>query len=400
MVQKSLPLLALTALALPLVASAADSVTSPVAQLPTGTSTSLVGDPPRGPRYKASFTYLTSRSASSDFRSFRGSATDDSGQLTEGSALPNMNYLSSRLSYSPWNRHTFSGGDLQSLDSASKRTVLRPDGSGGFPMPSSIWSLRYGYRINDHFNAGLSETYVQGRKFSDPMAGLTYRSNRFDEQGLAHRVGLNLSVPTTERSHNDQLITRATLRTSLAYVAGPWTSSAGIAYSRPFFEHPGNLAASNFDDPSAPPGSPQSGPAGGGASSHHSGGRGGHSVTSTDPTDPNAVVYVPEPASIAMQEREADRTTSSVGVSFQPNSHWRFGSAMGVTYLETWRQKTIWLTNARPLTVAYDFWKMEVGSDVSLYSPISKFQHPSLPSLMVVGLHLSYFMGADRQAQL
>lgn len=456
---RSYPWLALTVCVVAAPALAADNVTAPT-EPPVPTAISIAPDssaPPRGPRYRATFSYLTSRSASTDFRSFRSSATDDSGAVTEGSALPNMNYFSTRLSVSPWQRHTFSVGDLQSLDSDSHRSIMRPGGGGSFTLPASIWSVRYGYRINDHWNAGLSETYVQGRGYSDPMAGLNFRSNRFEDQGLAHRLGLNLSVPTTEHSHNDRLITRATIRTSLAWAAGPWITSAGIAYSRPIYAHPGNLSATNFDDPNAPPGSPQS------LSGRH---RGGGPVgapprpqppqpapstppaqpTQPDPTQPGtppqptpvdptppAQPTPPTPpgpptpgpsghdqpvdtstptatdpstygaandADYVTREREYDRTTSSIGISFQPSEHWRFGSGAGVTYVETWGQNTIWLTNARAFTAAYNFGKMEVGSDVSLYSDIHKYQHPSLPSLLSIGFHLSYMMGADRQTQL
>jgi hypothetical protein len=436
MIQKNLTVLAFAALVAPVASLAADSVTAPVAKLPTATSLTET-EPSRGPRYKASFSYLTSRSASTDFRSFRSSATDDSGQVTEGSALPNMNYLSTRLSISPWRRHTFSIGDLQSLDSDAHRTIQSPGGGQGHVLPASIWSARYGFRINDYWNAGISETFVQGRKWSDPMAGLNFRSTRIDEQGLANRLGLNLSIPTTEHSHNDHLITRATARTSIAYVAGPWITSAGVAFSRPFYAHPGELAASNFDDPNAPPGSPQS------FSGHHHGGGaiGGPSHTKpapapADPTQPtptpppvdptkpvpptqpgqgthdapgdstnasilDASAYGPgDSADYITREREHDRTTSSLGVSYQPSKHWRFSSGAGVTYIETWGNHAVWLTNARAFAAAYDFGRMEIGSDVSLYSDIHKFAHPSLPSLLSVGFHLSYFLGADRQAQL
>jgi len=171
--------IALSACAFSVAAFAADGAPATADQASPPSATTLSSEargPARAPRYKASFSLLTSRSASNDLRSFRSSATDDSGAVTEGSALPNMSYLSSRLSVSPWPRHTFSLGDLQSLDSASHRTVLHP-GGGGFPLPSSIWSVRYGYRMNDHWNVGLAETYVQGRKYSDPMIGLNFRTS-------------------------------------------------------------------------------------------------------------------------------------------------------------------------------------------------------------------------------
>ena len=344
--------------------------------------------------HKASLTYLTSRAAGHDFRSFRNSATDDSGATTEGSSLPNLNYLSARLSVSPWAKHTFSVGALESIDSEAVRTVVGPNGDAR-TLPSTIWSARYGYRFTDHLSASAGQTYVTGRKFSDPTTGLNYRSNGFDEQGLGQRAGLSLSLPTTERSHNEQLITQATVRSSLSYMAGRWTSSGGLAYSRPFYMHPASLAVTSFGPPPTAPGAPPPH-----AHGHHGaptpGGDGGPAAAAVN--DPN--VGTLEAVDLVMGERVADRSTGSVGVSFQPSYHWKLGTGAGLTYLETWKQKTIWLTSARVLTAAYSFWKMEAGSDFSLYSDIHKYAHPSLPSLMNVGLHLTYFMGAERQTQL
>ncbi|MGZ6359833.1 MAG: hypothetical protein ACXWP1_11805, partial [Bdellovibrionota bacterium] len=205
------------------IATPAFAEDAPTAASPSTTSTASDADVGhRGPRYKASFTYLTSRATTKDYRSFKSSATDDSGATTEGSSLPDLNYLSTRLSISPWTKHTFSVGALQSLDSESTRTISGPSGDAR-TLPSSIFSARYGYRLSEHFSLGAGQTYVKGRKFSDTTTNLSYRSNGFDEQGLGHRAGLSLSIPTTERSHNDHLITRATARTSLSWTAGRWT---------------------------------------------------------------------------------------------------------------------------------------------------------------------------------
>lgn len=367
-----------------------------------GTSTSAPGEAAsegrRGLRYQARLSYITSRTAGHDYRSFRSSATDDTGSVNEGSSLPNLNYMSARLGVSPWERHTFSGGVLQSLDSASSRTVSGPRGSDR-TLPSSIFSLRYSYRLNRQFTFGAGQTYVANRKFSDPSLSLNYRGRTAEEQGWAPRAGIGLTIPSTERSHNDQLITRATLRSGLSYAAGPWTTSVSLSHSRPIFAHPGKLGASQWDAPPAQPGGEAPAPRRSHRRSNNAtpGGSNGDAASAAL-ADPNATTL--EAVDIAMSERESDRTTSSIGISFQAAPHLRIGSGAGVTYLETWKQKTIWLTNVRAVSAAYSFWKMEAGSDVQLYSDIHKYAHPSLPNLIAIGFHLTYFVGAERSERL
>jgi hypothetical protein len=373
------------------VAAAAETGSAP----PEGTSTASE-EPGHRLHYQARITYQTSRATGHDFRSFRSSATDESGATTVNSSLPDLNYLSARLSVNPWRKHTLSLGALQSLDPAHARTVSGPNGHG-FALPGSIFMGHYGYKLSRSFSIGAGQTYVAGRRFSDPKLSLSYRNSPVDE-GWGTHLGLGLSVPTSERSRNDQLITQATLRGALSFTAGRWTTSCGLAYSRPIYMHPGDLPAvsERFAERMNGSGGPTPSPDGGGGHHHHdhsaSGSAGGTAYPAIN--DPNLTNL--ETVDFVLAERVSDRTTGSAGVSFVASPHWRFSSGAGVTYLETWKQKAVWLTNARVLSAAFSFWKMEAGTDFQLYSDIHKYEHPSLPSLAGVGFHLTYFLGDRR----
>jgi len=349
----------------------------------TASSTS---DLPRK-KYHVRMTYLTSRAGGKDFRSFKSSGSDDSGSMNENSTMPNLNYFSARAMYTPVRGQQISFGALQSLDPASARTITGPSGRA-HPLPGQIFSLRYAYFLKQELSLGLGETYVDSYKFSDPTLGLSYKHSV--DAGWGHKAGLGLSIPTTEKSHNERLITRATARSGVSFTTDRFVSSASLAYSRPFNSRAGDLPSSrgDGDTTSSPSGTP--GGRGGGR-----GGRGG----SAPPGNPFGVDPTPsvlEAADLVMMEREVDRTTGSLGVSYVPGEHWKLGSGAGVTYLETARQKAIWLTSARLLGAAYTLGHVEVGSDIQMYSDIHNYQHASFPRLWNVGLHLTYFIGEQQ----
>ncbi len=377
---------------------------APAASAPTGTSEASTAEAPPIPRklrYKANLTYSTSRTAESDTRSFRGSAVDDTGAVGTGSTLPNMNYINAGFSVAALRNQSFGLSTLQNIDSPAYR-ASHLTGPGG--NMNGIYSAHYGYRFSPTMNASIGETYVSGRKWADPALSFSYRARMFDEQGLSPRLGLGLTLPTTEKSHNDRLITQATARTGLTYVAGRWTSSGSLAYSRPIYQHPGKLSPYMFGGPQASQSNAGQNPAAVPQGLHH--GHGHHGAPPVSPndatpgstasTDPNAGLPPPNPEDVVMAERTQARTTAGMGITYRATDKLRLGTGAGLSYVETFRNESMWITNIRVASAAYSFWKMEAGSNVDLYSTMAKYQHASLPTMMAVGFHLSYFMGEDR----
>ncbi len=341
-------------------------------------------------KYSVRLTYLTSRAGGKDFRSFKSSGSDDSGSMNENSVMPNLNYISARAVITPLRGHQIMFGGLQSLDSAQARIITKPNGRK-FPLPGEIFSLRYVYSLSRHYTLSAGETYIDTFKFSDPTLGLNYRNSV--DSGWGQRVGLGLSLPTTEKSHNERLITRATIRTGASLTADRFVTSAGLSYSRPIYSRPGDLPSMRGEDgggATAAPGASQPSPGGRRTGRHGGGGTSGN-VINADPTPASL-----EEVDLVIMEREVDRSTGSIGLTFIPSQHWKLGTGAGITYLETARQKAIWLTSARLIGAAYTFGKAEIGSDLQLYSDIHKYQHAALPRLWSIGLHLSYFLG-DQQ---
>jgi hypothetical protein len=65
----------------------------------------------------------------------------------------------------------------------------------------------------------------------------------------------------------------------------------------------------------------------------------------------------------------------------------------GLSSSVTEKQKTIWMTTAKPLIVKDVMDQAEIGTDVSLNSDIRDYDSPRLPSYMTVGVRVGYTFG-------
>lgn len=321
--------------------------------------------------------YLTSWAGGRDYRSFRTSGGDD-GEA----AFPTLSYLNARLDARPFRSHHLSLGFLQSLDSASTRSVAGARGKKS-PLPGRIASLRHEYGLSRSFalTSGLSYT---NDAFSDPKLGAAYRFKA--EQGWGQKTSLGLSVPTSGRSRKSNLVTRASLRSSLTYAfADRFEASAGLSHSRPFYSRAEEIA----------PARKESNPSLDGKRGRRSGGRGAAPVG--DALSEPSIATLQE-VDLVMMEREVDRTTGSLGLTFEPSNRWKLETGVGVTYLQTARQKAMWLSNAHLLGATYRFGSsLEAGTDLKLFSDVQKFRHPSIPKLWSFGLQLTYLLGTPRE---
>jgi hypothetical protein len=255
---------------------------------------------------------------------------------------------------------------------------------------------------------GLSERVTTfgkgGTRWSDPNMSLSHRFER-DGRGFQFREGLSLTVPTTERSHNDGLYTRATCRVSLnRRTETGWSTNMGLSYSRPFYKDIDKVASAKDWGASPPSAQTQSDPSGAtrsnGGDRRGGGGRGGRgnrpgrgnsnlvgsSGSSSEQTPQQVVDSV-------LRETERDRTTGSVGLTYSFPRHWKIGTGGGISYVQTSKDKAVWATSARVLGVSYKVSNVEMGSDLQVFSDAGKFKHPSLPKYWGVGLHLSLAFG-------
>lgn len=364
------------------------------AEAPAAVSAAEASSPGRT-RLFARLSYLTSMAGGTDYRSFRSSSADETGGLSDSATMPGLHYVSARLGAQLWRDHLLSFSTLQNLDSAERRKEIVGRGGRGSRLGRQTFSARYGYSLSRAFSLSAGQS-LQGEKFSDPSLGLAYR-NRGDGS-FGHRLGLTLSAPLSERSRKQRLITRATARASATLeLAGPWQASAGVSYSRPFHERAHELPPmrGRDDDDELSSGlvanaEPTE------LASRPRRGRGNRGVGGGEAAGTGSAPSAPQEADLVLREREVDRTTASVGLGFRPTDRWKLATGAGVTYVQTARQKAVWMTSARVLAASYTYGKMEAGADLKLFSDVRKYRHVSLPSLWSAGVQLSFLFGDGR----
>lgn len=368
---------------------------------PDGAISGRLDTLPPPPKFFAKVSYVTSRAPGKDFRSFQQQNGDDAGNVNMNSTLPNLNYVSASAMVSPGERHHFMLGGTQSLDSSASRQIGGP-GMPPMPLPGSIAAAMYSFDITRQISLQAGEVYVDAFGFTDPLFGSSYRAG--NPEGLLSVSGIGFSAPLSPRSREDHLLSQLTLRTAIAQSLGLFTVSGHVTYARAIYKSgadvpevmgpDGTLAKgspSTAPGPNAPPAPPPGSPPPGAPGPARPATPGGSPppLNVLQP-DPNAL----EIADLVMRERIIDRTNVGAGISLRPKT-WRFSSGAGATYVQTARQHAIWLTTARVLGISYGFGQAEAGIDAQIYSDIHRYDHPSLPKLWNVGMHLSYLFGPE-----
>ena len=309
-----------------------------------------------------------------DLRTLKSTGTDDSGSMNENSTLPNLSYFSGFGVFRFKEKHKFLVAALQSLDGAVDRTLATPFGRD-FTIPGQILAARYSYVLTRELNVNAGLAYVDVFGVSDPTLGMGYRVSGPGHTGWSGRLGLKFSVPMTDRSRAEQLITRATMRSAVFFQQAHWEGHGSLSHSRPFYPHGvtpvSRMGSSNANSVSS-----------GGHGSGHGSGQGGMAgMGSLDPVD------------LVLAERETNRTTAGLGGSYSLTDSFEIGAGAGLTLLETAKRSSIWLTNLRPLGLTYYFRNWEAGTNVNLFSDVAEYQHPSFPRLWAVDFRLSYTFG-------
>jgi hypothetical protein len=299
---------------------------------------------------------MSSRSGQkTDFRSLKTSGTDDSGRMSESTILPNQSLVAAFGFIELQRRHQLMVAMIQSMESEETRTVATPFGPSVL-LPGRISIARYRIALSPLFGLSASAVHVDTFGMRDPGVGLGYRDV---SMAGGQNVDLNLSVPLTARSRADQLLTRATLRGGLIHRMDNFTLLSRLSHSRTFYKDPANL-----DKPK-----PGSTPSRGLASA------------------------MPSELDMVLVQREKSRSTGMMGALFQANSKLRLGTLGQMVYVTTFKNKGMWITVFKPLTISYALGSWEAGANFSLSSDILNYKSPSLPSQWTAGVNLSYGFG-------
>jgi hypothetical protein len=323
-----------------------------------------------------SFYYLTSRTTRSmsyqDMKSLSGggdgggSKGSDGGGGGPGAALPNLNYVSAAAFMPLSERDTLSLIGMQSVDSADQLKIATPFGAD-FQLPSQVGILRYQYRLSPEWSASVRGFYIDTVGFRDPSAGATY--TRLAPGGWMQRYSMSASAPITASSQSDDLITRASVRASFTKHAGRWALVAGLMHMHSF-----------FDGGQPPERRARGSSAGGDGRATQSDGK------------PIVPIY-PSDVDLILIQREMQRTRTDLSLAYDVSDHFTIGTSAGLSYAITDKERTLWMTSAKPLILKYVVDQAEIGTDVSLNSDIRDFSSPRLPSIVSIGLRVGYTFG-------
>ena len=314
--------------------------------------------------YFLQFSMLSSKSGQkNDFRSLKGSASDDTGGMSESTSIPNLSYAAGVGILKFQENHRFVVAALQSLDSRELRTIPTPFGRN-FVIPGQIFALKYSYAVAPNWRLSAGGAYIDVFRFTDPSAGVTYR--RSAGNGLSYRMGVDFAAPINAKSKRDHLITRTTARSGAYLRKANWSAHGSLSHSVPFFRAV-----------SATPGAISHG-----SVSHGAGGPGGMPAMGQI-----------EEIDLVLSDREVSRTMTSIGGSFSLSDSVSLSTGFGITYLRTARNTDIWMSNMKPIGAKFSMNKMEVGTNLTLNSDIQNYQRLSLPRLWNVDVTVSYFFG-------
>jgi len=245
------------------------------------------------------------------------------------------------------------------MNGADERTVTTPFGTP-FVLPGQVVAARYRHTLSEAFSLDAGSVYIDTFKFLDPSLGGTYRYRH--DSGFGYAQSLSFTAPLTAASQEKNLLTKATARTAFTHRAGAWAHSLSFAHSRPFYEG-GKLPAGRSGSASPAP-------------------NGGKSFSSGNRL---------EEVDIVMSETEKSRTTAGLGTMFAYKKI-RLNASLGASYLRTARNK-IWMSSCKPFGITYSEKSWELGSDLTLSSPIERYSSLTVPKNWNLGVRLSYFFG-------
>lgn len=306
-----------------------------------------------------SFFYLTSRTAQPmTYQNMRGAG--GGGGDESSTTLPNLNYVSAQAFMPFLKNSTISLMGMQSLDRSEDLKIATPFGAD-FQLPSQIAMLRYRYQLSPAWAADVRGLYIDTIGYKDPSLGVTYtQAGRW--MGL---YSLSASVPVTGSSHDDDLLTRAFLRTAFTRRADRWAFITSVMHMHSFYEggQPPNRA------------------------------RGQGRATQTDANGKPIVPIFPSAVDLILLQREIHRTRGDLSVAYALTDRFTVGAGAGLSYSVTEKEKTLWMTSAKPLVLKYVYDQAEIGTEVSLNSDIRDFEAPRLPSILSVGLRVGYTFG-------
>lgn len=384
--------------------SSSSSLPTPIDSLlssPTETSSLPLPQnvtPKPTPYYVRSSLSTSHAGEANTFRNLRNSGTDDTGNMSENSTLPNLSYFSTNATFDLSPSNQISVGGLQSLDPVDKRTMPTPFGKD-MVLPGEVLTTHYQHNFNSLYFVEAREVYVDTYHFSDPFLGIGYKNN--PATGWGQRLNLSSSVPTTERSIGEHMITKLYLRGGMSYKTTKWTNSFALGRAQSFYaETPENMVVKNHANqvasenpppvatqPPNPSPSPTPTPGSPGAPS--------------SPPNPGEkeknLADAPEVIDFILGDHELSRSSASGGTSYMLGDHWKLGCSAGLSLIETMTHKNVWFSSAQPMSATYSFSHWEIGSAFSMMSNIENYKSPPLPTLWNVSLRLGFKFG-DKSA--
>lgn len=309
--------------------------------------------------------FMTSRyEREVSFRNMKSSsAKDDNGGNSENQTLPNRNYLSIVASFPFLEDHRLTLLGFKNVDGDESRTIVMPTGAR-FRLPGEAIGLRYQYSFTETTTAELRTMRLEDGDFSDPSLVLGY--NLLDPAGLSQRSTLAASLPMTEKSREENLITKASVRVFLGQNIDGWSVFINAFGAKSYFR-----------------GTPPEG--------------GGRGARAQKPAGMTQRSEVPPPVldevDQALMEREIERLGLTLGVNLNPTPELRLTSSVGAARALTQKNRALWTTSARLLAATYSLGAYDVTGDVSIFSDAENFRGVSTPNIWGLGLRVTYTWG-------
>lgn len=209
--------------------------TSNALTIPSGT-TSLprIERPSRpGKLPSLSISFMTSRyEREVGFRNLKSSSKDETGESSESATLPNRNYLAVAGSLPLLENHRLTILGFRNLDGKEARTIVMPTGAR-FTLPGEAVGFRYQYSFTQKMTLEARTMHLEDSGFLDPSLLLGY--NEFDPAGISQRFTISTSIPSTEKSRQDGLITKASVRGFLGSNFGNWSLFTSAVAAKSFY---------------------------------------------------------------------------------------------------------------------------------------------------------------------
>lgn len=305
-----------------------------------------------------------------DFRNMKSSSKDETGGSSESSTLPNRNYMSVAASLPFLESHRVTILGFKNLDGEDARTVVTPTGAR-FTLPGEAIGIRYQHSFTESTTIEARTMRSESGDFHDPSLSLGY--NELDLSGVSQRYTLSASIPTTEKSREDDLITKASVRGFFGVNLGNWSLFTSAVAAKSFYRGtpPEGGRFSRAQKPSAPE-------------------TGTRSDTGTRSAGTPPVL---DEVDQALMEREIERAGLNLGANYTPFGDLRLTSSLGASRALTQKDRTVWTTNARLIAATYALGACDISGDLSLFSDAENFRGLSTPNVLGIGFRVTYTFG-------